>query len=110
MDGAKSFFKWKTQFEDKDSGLTYPVNAQIFTPNITMPNSPSETADFRIAIFSFLSPKSVSNVFFWDPTMGVNGQAVDPATTSSTSSTSVAGSTQVVYAFIALLLVLCVMV
>jgi len=108
LDSAKSFFKWKTSFEDKISGQSYDVNAQLINSNGTMPNSPTEATDVKIVIFSFLSPKSQTNVFFWDPTMGVNGAVVDPAT-SSTTATSTASSTQVVYAFISLILVLCAM-
>jgi hypothetical protein len=79
VDGAKSFFKWKTTFEDTGNTpvATYNVNAQLMPVNTTV-TVPNETKDVRTAIFSFLSPKSHTNVFFWDPQVGVD-QSVDNA-------------------------------
>jgi len=93
--GSQSFFRWKPTFEDTVHGQSYDVNAQVVTLfDGTLPNCPSETGDVRVGIFSFLSPKSQTSVFFWDPEMGVNSDLDSSAPIN-----------QVVYAMIAMMLV-----
>jgi hypothetical protein len=63
FDNAGSFYKWKPTFEDKVSGDTYDVNAQVTNITDALNNLPSEVTAVKQIVFSFLSPKSQTNVF-----------------------------------------------
>jgi hypothetical protein len=73
---GKSFLKWKKTFEDGASGSSYDVNAQQ-TDVTDNTNLPAGTGAVTKLIFSFLSPKSVTNVFVWDPELGIDITKVD---------------------------------
>ena len=72
VSGASSFLQWKTSFENFATGDSHPINAQVTDVTEDLVGRPTQLQAVKQVIFSFLSPKSETSVYFWDPQLGVD--------------------------------------
>jgi len=82
VNGGDALFKWKHVFEDADTGVEHSVNAQVtdITADFTFP---TQVKAVKQIIFSFISPKSSTNNYNWDPEYGINPDVEDTASAGS---------------------------